>query len=185
MAVTAPESRRCGGNAAPRPLAAEARRRRRALGEAVIVRQARGGTRAAAALALTLAATALAGGLAASAQDAATTAAPNGSGWFTAAQATSGQQLFNNYCAECHRPDLTGADGPALKGAAFLKAFGGQPLSDLYGVEHTTMPAVNPGSLPATTLLPITAFILQQNGLPAGDAPLDEAALKQTLPAAP
>jgi len=156
-----------------------------ALREAVIVRQARGGTRAAAALALTLAATGLAGGLAASAQDAATTAAPHSSGWFTAAQATSGQKLFNNYCAECHRPDLTGADGPALKGAAFLKVFGGQPLSDLYGVEHTTMPAVNPGSLPASTLLPITAFILQQNGLPAGDAPLDEAALKRTLPAAP
>lgn len=118
-----------------------------------------------------------------SAQDAAT-AAP-GRGWFTAAQATSGQQLFYNYCAECHRPDLTGADGPALKGSAFLKTFGGQPLSDLYGVEHTTMPAVNPGSLPASTLLPITAFILQQNGFPAGEVPLDETALMRTLPAAP
>ena len=118
-----------------------------------------------------------------SAQDAAT--ATPGDGWYTAAQATNGQQLFNNYCAECHRPDLTGADGPALKGAAFLKTFGGQPLSDLYGVEHTTMPAVNPGSLPASTLLPITAYILQQNGLSAGEAPLDEAALTRTLPAAP
>lgn len=106
-------------------------------------------------------------------------------GWYTAAQATSGQQLFNNYCAECHRPDLTGADGPALKGAAFLKVFGGQPLSDLYGVEHTTMPAVNPGSLPDTTLLPITAFILSQNGFPAGAAALDKSTLSRTLPATP
>lgn len=106
-------------------------------------------------------------------------------GWYTSAQATSGEQLFNNYCAECHRPDLTGADGPALKGAAFLKTFGGQPLSDLYGVEHTTMPAVNPGSLPDTTLMPITAFILSKNGLPSGDAPLDETTLSRTLPAAP
>ncbi|MFM9860835.1 c-type cytochrome [Pseudoxanthobacter sp. M-2] len=141
------------------------------------------GAIAAAALVLALTAIGLAGGLAASAQDAGT-AAPR-DGWFTAAQATSGQQLFNNYCAECHRPDLTGADGPALKGPAFLKTFGGQPLSDLYGVEHTTMPAVNPGSLPASTLLPITAFILQQNGFPAGEVPLDETALMRTLPAAP
>ncbi len=126
----------------------------------------------------------LAGGLAgiraAPAQDAAPAA-----GWYTAAQATSGQQLFNNYCAECHRPDLTGADGPALKGAAFLKVFGGQPLADLYGVEHTTMPAVNPGSLPDTTLMPITAFILQQNGFAAGTAPLEATTLSRTLPATP
>ena len=139
------------------------------------------GRRAATALRLTLATACLAGAGVSVAQE----AAPDAAGWYSAAQATSGQQLFNNYCAECHRPDLTGADGPALKGAAFLKVFGGQPLSDLYGVEHTTMPAVNPGSLPASTLLPITAFILQQNGLAAGDAPLDEASLDRTLPAAP
>jgi mono/diheme cytochrome c family protein len=125
----------------------------------------------------------LTGAIVASGQEA-TTTAPGG-GWYTSAQASSGQLLFNNYCAECHRPDLTGADGPALKGAAFLKTFGGQPLSELYGVEHTTMPAVNPGSLPASTLLPITAFILQQNGLPPGDVPLGETALTRTLPTAP
>ena len=128
---------------------------------------------------------AVAASLASAGAAAAQEAAPDAAGWYSAAQATAGQQLFNNYCAECHRPDLTGADGPALKGAAFLKVFGGQPLSDLYGVEHTTMPAVNPGSLPDTTLLPITAFILSQNGLPAGDAPLDQATLTRTLPAAP
>lgn len=125
----------------------------------------------------------LGGGTPGAAEDAA--AAVAGPGWYTVAQAKSGQMLFNNYCAECHRPDLTGADGPALKGAAFLKTFGGQPLSELFGVEHSTMPAVNPGSLPDTTLLPITAFILQQNGLPAGEAPLDRTMLARTLPAAP
>jgi len=72
-----------------------------------------------------------------------------------------------------------------LKGPAFLKTFGGRPVADLYGVEHNTMPAVNPGSLPATTLLPITAFILSRNGLPAGPAPLGEAMLTRTLPPAP
>jgi mono/diheme cytochrome c family protein len=40
-------------------------------------------------------------------------------GWFQQAQADQGHQLFNNYCAQCHRPDLTGALGPALKGQPF------------------------------------------------------------------
>jgi mono/diheme cytochrome c family protein len=143
---------------------------------------ARGGRLAVASLLATAALLVVIGGRGAPAEEAAT---PSARGWYTAAQAEAGQMLFNNYCAECHRPDLTGADGPALKGAAFLKTFGGQPLSDLYGIEHTTMPAVNPGSLPDAIVLPITAFILEQNGLPAGEAPLDKATLSRTLPATP
>ena len=42
-------------------------------------------------------------------------------GWYTVAQANRGHQLYNNYCAECHMPDLTGAMGPALKGKRFLQ----------------------------------------------------------------
>lgn len=29
-------------------------------------------------------------------------------GWYTADQADRGHQDFNNHCAQCHRPDLTG-----------------------------------------------------------------------------
>lgn len=65
-------------------------------------------------------------------------------GWYTADQAAQGHQLFNNYCAECHRPDLTGAAGPALKGDVFNQHWGGKPLSDLYGFEHSKVPAVTP-----------------------------------------
>jgi Cytochrome c len=35
-------------------------------------------------------------------------------GWFQQAQAEQGHQLFNNYCAECHGPDLSGASRPTL-----------------------------------------------------------------------
>ena len=185
MVLTAPESRRRGGGRGLRATRRTRTTRGSRSGEASIETSAGGGPRAAGWLIAALAAMSLAGAIVASAQETATTTASSGGGWYTAVQATSGQQLFNNYCAECHRPDLTGADGPALKGPAFLKVFGGQPLSDLYGVEHTTMPAVNPGSLPASTLLPITAFILQENGLPAGEVPLDHAALTRTLPMAP
>lgn len=103
-------------------------------------------------------------------------------GWFQQAQAEQGHQLFNNYCAQCHRPDLSGALGPALKGAVFLNKWTGQPLSALYNFEHTNMPANAPDSMPDATLLPITAYILQKNGYAAGSTPLDQAALAQTLP---
>jgi mono/diheme cytochrome c family protein len=185
MASTAPESRRHRDDGAPGSVLRleEVPRRPGAMwGEAVIGMRSWCGMRAAAAVSAAVTAACLAGVAAAPAQQ---ESAPPVPGWYTTAQAASGRQLFNNYCAECHRPDLTGADGPALKGAAFLKTFGGQPLSDLYGVEHTTMPAVNPGSLPDTTLLPITAFILSQNGFAAGDAPLDATTLSRTLPATP
>ena len=102
-------------------------------------------------------------------------------GWFTQAQATRGHQLFNNRCAECHRPDLTGAAGPALIGPTFLATWANKPLSDLYTFEHTKMPATNPGSVPEDQLWAITAYILQKNGFAAGDSPLDEAASSRPL----
>jgi mono/diheme cytochrome c family protein len=102
-------------------------------------------------------------------------------GWFTPAQATQGHQLFNNQCAECHRPDLTGAAGPALVGPTFLAKWGNKPLSDLYQFEHKNMPATNPGSVPPDQLRAITAYILQKNGFPAGNTPLDKSEVSRPL----
>jgi len=102
-------------------------------------------------------------------------------GWFTQAQATRGHQLFNNLCAQCHRPDLTGAAGPALVGQSFLATWGNKPLSDLYMFEHTKMPAVNPGSVPPDQLWAITAYILQKNGFTAGNLDLGDAASSRLL----
>ena len=103
-------------------------------------------------------------------------------GWFQQAQAEQGHQLFNNYCAECHGPDLSGALGPALKGSAFLNKWTGKPLSALYHFEHTTMPALAPDSLPDAEFIPITAYILQQNGYAAGSEPLNRVKIGRTLP---
>ncbi len=106
-------------------------------------------------------------------------------GWYTTAQATAGHQLFNNYCAECHRPDLTGAAGPALVGQDFLAKWGDRPLGDLYTFEHSQMPAVNPGSLPEDEIWAITAYILERNGFAAGNAKLDRTAGPRQLPRVP
>jgi mono/diheme cytochrome c family protein len=102
-------------------------------------------------------------------------------GWFTQAQATRGHQLFNNTCAQCHRPDLKGAAGPALIGPTFLATWGNKPLSELYTFEHTKMPAVNPGSVPPDQLWAITAYILQKNGFAAGNSDLGDAASSRVL----
>jgi mono/diheme cytochrome c family protein len=99
-------------------------------------------------------------------------------GWFTQAQATTGHQQFNNYCAQCHRPDLTGADGPALVGQSFLQHWSGKPLSELYDFEHQNMPATNPGSLSAEQIWSITAYILQKNGFSAGSSDVATSAPK-------
>lgn len=100
-------------------------------------------------------------------------------GFYTDQQAETGHDAFNNHCAECHRPDLTGAMGPALIGQPFFQHWGGQTVEALYQFEHTKMPATNPGSLPADQVMAITAYILKRNGLPAGSTTLDEAAAKQ------
>lgn len=100
--------------------------------------------------------------------------AADDNGWYTQDQATRGHQLFNNYCAQCHMPDLTGAAGPALVGDAFLKNWSNKPLDDLFNFEHSKMPATNPGSLPDDTVWTITAYILQKNGLPAGSTALSQ-----------
>jgi mono/diheme cytochrome c family protein len=100
--------------------------------------------------------------------------AANAKGWYTPQQAQQGQQYFNNYCAQCHRPDLTGAQGPALVGDAFLNQWTNKPLGNLFSFEHSNMPATNPGSLPDDTMWTITAFVLQKNGFPSGSVALNQ-----------
>jgi mono/diheme cytochrome c family protein len=102
-------------------------------------------------------------------------------GWYTTTQATRGHQLFNNYCAQCHRPDLKGAAGPALIGPEFLSKWGNKPVTDVYTFAHDKMPATNPGSVPSDQMWTIMAYILQKNGFAAGDQPLDNGSSSRSL----
>jgi mono/diheme cytochrome c family protein len=102
-------------------------------------------------------------------------------GWFTAEQAERGHQLFNNYCAECHRPDLTGAAGPALVGTPFQQHWGGQRLGSLYSFEDKNMPANEPGSLTENQVWAITAYVLSRNGLKPGSSELDKSSAARTI----
>lgn len=107
-------------------------------------------------------------GTAVAAASSATDSPQSGAGWYTARQASQGHLLYNTYCAECHRPELTGAMGPALIGKPFLDKWSQQTLGDLYSFEHANMPANNPGSVPEDKLDEITAYILSKNGFVSG-----------------
>ncbi len=93
---------------------------------------------------------------------------PPEAGWYGKEQADSGVQLFAAKCSVCHGEKLQGGAGPALKGPQFFARFGGDPMSRLWYGVHTEMPLTAPASLPANQSLDIVAYILRENGFPAG-----------------
>jgi mono/diheme cytochrome c family protein len=94
------------------------------------------------------------------------------SGPFTTQQAENGHVLFNNNCAQCHRPDLSGAMGPALTGDQFKAKWGDKTVAELRTYIHENMPKTAPHTLTDDKLDPIVAWILQKNGTQGGDKPL-------------
>lgn len=89
-------------------------------------------------------------------------------GIYTAVQATRGAAAYDAACVRCHRADLGGADGPALKEDRFNRAFAGKSLQRLFARVTTTMPKGAPGSLAEGVYLDIIAHLLRENGFPAG-----------------
>jgi mono/diheme cytochrome c family protein len=93
---------------------------------------------------------------------------------YTDAQATAGAQVYVSSCAACHGTALEGVAAPALKGAPFGEMATAQSLTaaTLLDVIANTMPQSDPGSLKPEEYAAVTAYILQQNGYPAGTAAL-------------
>ncbi len=97
-------------------------------------------------------------------------------GWYTADEASKGKSLFQANCQGCHGIELGGGVGPALKGPSFAGTWGTKTLGALVTFEHSKMPLTAPGSLTLPDYQNLAAFILQQNGLPAGTRPLSSGA---------
>lgn len=93
-------------------------------------------------------------------------------GVFTEAQAARGKARFLEDCASCHRENLTGASGPALKGEVFLKRWEFQGLNTLVSKVFDTMPQGYATNVQEDIKVDIVAYILQQNTFPAGSAEL-------------
>jgi mono/diheme cytochrome c family protein len=108
-------------------------------------------------------------------------------GVYTDVQATRGAAAYDNTCGGCHRLDLAGNSGPALRDERFAKMWAGKDLKTLYTKIATTMPRGAPASLGDNVYLDITAHILRENGFPAGPGELvtDGLSAVRVLPGRP
>jgi cytochrome c5 len=89
-------------------------------------------------------------------------------GVYTEAQAIRGAAAYDVACSNCHRPDLSGGTGPALKEQRFARIFAGKDLKTLYTKIATTMPRGTPASLADDVYVDIVAHVLKENGFKAG-----------------
>ena len=85
-------------------------------------------------------------------------------GVFTAEQADAGKAVYDYSCKTCH-------DKRFYRQA--LRNWEGQPLLYLWETVLGTMPADNPGSLLLEEYTDVIAYILFEQGFPAGETPLD------------
>ena len=104
-------------------------------------------------------------------------------GAFTADQAERGKAGFDGVCQRCHGAALNGSEGngPPLKGGTFLAHWDKDTLGSLWVKIRDTMPLGTPGTLTDEVKLQILAYVLQQNGFPAGkiELPMDVNALEE------
>lgn len=85
-------------------------------------------------------------------------------GIFTEAQVSSGEMVYDSSCSTCHNMRFY---------RDTLKSWNNQPLIYLWETIMGTMPADNPGSLLLEEYTNVIAYILSENGFPAGDMKLD------------
>jgi len=95
-------------------------------------------------------------------------------GVFTGEQALRGKSGYDGVCARCHGIPLTGSqgNGPTLKGPAFLGHWDKDTVGGLYTKIRDTMPLGVAGTLTDEVKLQILAYLLEQNGFPAGKTEL-------------
>ena len=106
---------------------------------------------------------------------AASGAPPAHGGAYTKAQAASGAKAYAANCASCHGAKLQGVTAPALKGKD-SPITGIRTVGYVYNFASTQMPLGKPGSLSPATYAAIVAYIMQQNGHPAGTRTLTPSA---------
>ena len=95
-------------------------------------------------------------------------------GVYTEAQAKRGATLYAEQCASCHGETMGGVADlfPALTGDAFVTAWQGKSVGELFDKISTTMPALDPGSLKPDQVADVVADILSVSKYPAGTTDL-------------
>lgn len=94
---------------------------------------------------------------------------------YTKAQADGAKAQFDKICAECHAFTVAAkkqvADLP-LGDEPFFKKWEGKTIDELVSVIVLTMPNDGSAIVSDDEALNLMAYVLQQNGFPAGTAPL-------------
>ena len=101
--------------------------------------------------------------------------ATSNEGIYTKAQADGDKKQFDKICADCHPFTVAAKKKPKdlpLGEEPFFEQWTGRPLTELVTLIALTMP--NDGSAVVTEeeAVDLVAYILQQNGYPAGSKPL-------------
>ena len=110
------------------------------------------------------------------------TAASVWDGVYSDAQAQRGETAYRVVCANCHGPELEGADmTPPLTGGTFTANWNDLTLGDLFERIRVTMPLDKPGTLSRQQNADLIAFLLKANQWPSGATELarELGALKQ------
>lgn len=94
---------------------------------------------------------------------------------YTEAQAQHGGTMYRSKCSGCHGGDLTGEHAPPLKGEPFWSQWDGETARSLYSRIISTMPPDDAGSLAEKDVMDLMAYLLEVNGLPAGNRAIESA----------
>lgn len=94
-------------------------------------------------------------------------------GTYTVEQADAGLQVYQQHCSSCHGENLDdGPFAPPLRGVDFQAKWQVRSLEVLFTETASTMPQDRPGSLSDEAYVQLLAFMMQENGIEAGAAPL-------------
>jgi len=90
-------------------------------------------------------------------------------GVYTKAEAERGKTAYAELCARCHGAGLKGgASSPALAGAAFFDRWHDLRLGDVVAYIQAAMPRAHEFYIAPDKARDITALILAESGIPAG-----------------
>ena len=102
-------------------------------------------------------------------------------GGYTRDQAAAGKQVYAGHCSRCHGAKLQGQAGPPLAGPGFASNLQYSKISaqQLFDFLKRHMPKNAPGSLTNKQYQEVFAYILSENGYPAGSRPLTDKSVSQ------
>jgi mono/diheme cytochrome c family protein len=95
-------------------------------------------------------------------------------GVYTSEQAGRGKKAYNSQCARCHGENLLGNDdAPPLVDQEFLDNWNGKSVGSLVELTRKKMPSDGPGKLSRQLCTDVVAYVLSENGYPAGEHNLE------------